>query len=43
MEQENKNTMVRIEKSTAIKIKELGLCKFETYDEILNRVLPSKE
>jgi len=43
MEQETKHTMVRIEKSTATRIKDLKLAKLESYDEILNRVLPDEE
>ena len=42
MDQENKNTMVRIEKTTASRIKDLKLTKLESYDEILNRVLPNE-
>ena len=42
MEQENKHTMVRIERATASRIKDLKITKLESYDEILNRVLPKE-
>jgi len=35
-------TIIRIQKKTAEKIKSLKIAKFETYDEIINRLINDK-